>query len=159
MRNWPFLHASLSATDGSSQVAGKFDITSIPGTDGPGVSTLGGRSLAISPFTPNKATALEFVKFFTSEEQAQKRLALSSREGLPFRDLICPLRPLDGHCCHKRRKCRASPLRRPRWRRVRTSAVSPYTALRGGEKVTDMTLDYVFVDEHNRHKRLKGVIA
>ena len=79
MRNWPFLHASLSATDGSSKVAGKFSITSIPGTDGPGVSTLGGRSLAISPFTPNKATALEFVKFFTSEEQAQKRLALSSR--------------------------------------------------------------------------------
>ncbi|MHA7223109.1 extracellular solute-binding protein [Arthrobacter sp. RHLT1-20] len=35
MRNWPFLHASLSATDGSSKVAGKFDITSIPGTDGP----------------------------------------------------------------------------------------------------------------------------
>lgn len=79
MRNWPFLHASLSATDGSSQVAGKFGITSIPGTDGPGVSTLGGRSLAISPFTPNRATALEFVKFFTSEEQAAKRLELSSR--------------------------------------------------------------------------------
>ncbi|QOD04333.1 ABC transporter substrate-binding protein [Pseudarthrobacter sp. BIM B-2242] len=79
MRNWPFLHASLSATDGSSQVAGKFGITSIPGTDGRGVSTLGGRSLAISPFTPNKATALEFVKFFTSEEQAAKRLELSSR--------------------------------------------------------------------------------
>ena len=79
LRNWPFVYASLIATDGSSKVNGKFDITSIPGTDGPGVSTLGGRSLAISPFTPNKATALEFVKFFTSQEQAQKRLALSSR--------------------------------------------------------------------------------
>ena len=79
LRNWPFLYSSLSATDGSSKVAGKFGITSIPGTDGPGVSTLGGRSLAISPFTTNKATALEFIKFFTSEEQAQKRLALSSR--------------------------------------------------------------------------------
>ena len=60
-------------------MAGKFDITSIPGTNGPGVSTLGGRNLAISPFTQNKATALEFIKFFTSQEQAQKRLALSSR--------------------------------------------------------------------------------
>lgn len=79
MRNWPFLHASLSATDGSSKVAGKFDITSIPGVDGPGVSTLGGRSLAISPYTANKATALDFVKFFTSEEQSTKRLELSSR--------------------------------------------------------------------------------
>ena len=79
MRNWPFLHASMSATDGSSKVAGKFGITSIPGVDGPGVSTLGGRNLAISPFTPNKATALEFIKFFTSEEQSTKRLELSSR--------------------------------------------------------------------------------
>ncbi|WP_449371802.1 ABC transporter substrate-binding protein [Arthrobacter psychrolactophilus] len=79
MRNWPFLHASLSATDGSSKVAGKFDITSIPGVDGPGVSTLGGRNLAISPYTANKATALEFIKFFTSEEQSTKRLELSSR--------------------------------------------------------------------------------
>ena len=51
LRNWPFLYSSLSATDGSSYVAGKFDITSIPGTDGPGVSTLGGRNLAVSPFT------------------------------------------------------------------------------------------------------------
>lgn len=79
LRNWPFLYASLSATDGSSKVAGKFGITSIPGTDSTGVSTLGGRNLAVSPFTPNKATALEFIKFFTSEEQALKRLELSSR--------------------------------------------------------------------------------
>jgi multiple sugar transport system substrate-binding protein len=79
LRNWPFLYSSLSATDGSSKVAGKFGITSIPGTEGTGVSTLGGRNLAVSPFTPNKATALEFIKFFTSEEQARKRLELSSR--------------------------------------------------------------------------------
>lgn len=79
LRNWPFLYSSLSATDGSSKVAGKFGITSIPGTDGTGVSTLGGRNLAVSPFTANKATALEFIKFFTSEEQARKRLELSSR--------------------------------------------------------------------------------
>jgi multiple sugar transport system substrate-binding protein len=79
LRNWPFLYSSLSATDGSSKVTGKFSVTSIPGTSGPGVSTLGGRNLAVSPFTANKATALEFIKFFTSQEQAQKRLALSSR--------------------------------------------------------------------------------
>ncbi len=79
LRNWPFLYSSLSATDGSSKVAGKFGITSIPGTEGTGVSTLGGRNLAVSPFTANKATALEFIKFFTSEEQAAKRLELSSR--------------------------------------------------------------------------------
>ena len=59
-------------------MAGKFDITSIPGTR-PRRFHPRRRSLAISPFTPNKATALEFVNFFTSEEQAQKRLALSSR--------------------------------------------------------------------------------
>jgi multiple sugar transport system substrate-binding protein len=49
-------------------VAGKFDVTSIPGTNDPGVSTLDGRNVAVSPFTKNKATALEFIKFSTSEE-------------------------------------------------------------------------------------------
>ncbi|WP_279325273.1 extracellular solute-binding protein [Arthrobacter sp. Bz4] len=80
LRNWPFVYASLTATDGSSQVLDKFGISSVPGIgDNPGVSTLGGRNLAISPFTANKATALDFIKFFTSEEESRARLDKSSR--------------------------------------------------------------------------------
>jgi multiple sugar transport system substrate-binding protein len=79
MRNWPYIYKSLSATDGSSSVEGKFGVSAIPGEDGPGVSTLGGRNIAISSFAENKATALDFITFFTSREQQDARLALSSR--------------------------------------------------------------------------------
>ncbi|GAB3624952.1 ABC transporter substrate-binding protein [Mariniluteicoccus endophyticus] len=80
MRNWPFVHSSLSASDGSSKVNGKFDMSAIPGIgDHQGVSTLGGRNLAVSPFTKNKATALDFIKFFTSEEESKLRVEKSSR--------------------------------------------------------------------------------
>lgn len=78
-RNWPYIYNSLSATDGSSTVAGKFGVSAIPGEDGPGVSTLGGRNIAISSFAENKATALDFIAFFTSRQQEEARLALSSR--------------------------------------------------------------------------------
>ena len=67
-RQWPYQYAKANATDGSSQVAGKFDVAPLPGKDGPGVSTLGGHNFAISAFAKNKATALDFIKFFTSEE-------------------------------------------------------------------------------------------
>ncbi|WP_291048547.1 ABC transporter substrate-binding protein [Herbiconiux sp.] len=79
LRNWPYIYKSLSATDGSSSVSGNFGVSAIPGEDGPGVSTLGGRNIAISSYAENKATALEFIAFFTSREQEQERLALSSR--------------------------------------------------------------------------------
>jgi multiple sugar transport system substrate-binding protein len=54
-------------------------VSAIPGEDGPGVSTLGGRNIAISSFAENKATALDFIAFFTSRQQEEARLALSSR--------------------------------------------------------------------------------
>ncbi|MFB3978753.1 ABC transporter substrate-binding protein [Microbacterium proteolyticum] len=78
-RNWPYIYKSLSADDGSSAVAGKFGVSAIPGENGPGVSTLGGRNIAISSFAENKATAVDFIAFFTSREQEEARLALSSR--------------------------------------------------------------------------------
>jgi multiple sugar transport system substrate-binding protein len=79
LRNWPYVYASFSATDGSSGVQGKFATSPIPGETGPGVSTLGGRNIAISSYAENKETALDFITFFTSEEQQGERLALSSR--------------------------------------------------------------------------------
>ena len=79
LRNWPYVYASFNATDGSSSVQGKFATSPIPGETGPGVSTLGGRNIAISSFAENKATALEFITFFTGEEQQSERLELSSR--------------------------------------------------------------------------------
>ncbi|MPZ79627.1 MAG: extracellular solute-binding protein [Actinophytocola sp.] len=78
-RQWPYQWALANATDGSSTVAGKFDVAPLPGKDGPGVSTLGGHNFAISAFAPNKATALDFIKFFSSEEAQKSNLVATSQ--------------------------------------------------------------------------------
>jgi multiple sugar transport system substrate-binding protein len=78
-RQWPYQYAKANATDGSSQVAGKFDIAPLPGKSGPGVSTLGGHNFGISAFAENKATALDFIKFFTSEEAERSNLLATSQ--------------------------------------------------------------------------------
>lgn len=78
-RQWPYQYSLANATDGSSQVAGLFAVAPLPGLDGPGVSSLGGHALGISTYARNKATALEFIKFYTSKEQSQLYLELGSK--------------------------------------------------------------------------------
>lgn len=78
-RQWPYQYALANATDGSSQVAGKFGIAPLPGKDGPGVSTLGGHNFAVSAFGENKATALDFIKFFASKESQESNLLATSQ--------------------------------------------------------------------------------
>jgi multiple sugar transport system substrate-binding protein len=77
LRQWPYQWA-LSNKEGSSEVAGKFDVAPLPGLSGPGAPTLGGHNLAISAFAKNKATALDFIKFLTSEESQRANLLASS---------------------------------------------------------------------------------
>jgi len=78
-RQWPYIWNLANATDGTSKVAGKFDVAPLPGKDGPGVSTLGGHNFAISSFAKNKATALDFIKFFSSEENEKSNLLATSQ--------------------------------------------------------------------------------
>ena len=68
LRNWPYVY-NLASTEESSLVKDKFGVAPLPGIDGPGASSLGGHSTAISKFSDHKATAIDFVKFLTSEEQ------------------------------------------------------------------------------------------
>ncbi len=79
LRNWPYVYAKATATDGSSKINGKFDVSPLPGKSGPGVSTLGGHNFAISSFAENKATALDFIKFFTSEDSERSNLLATSQ--------------------------------------------------------------------------------
>jgi multiple sugar transport system substrate-binding protein len=67
LRNWPYLY-NLATTEGSSKVADKLGMTALPGTDGPGASSLGGHNVGVSVYSKNKATAADFLKFITSEE-------------------------------------------------------------------------------------------
>jgi multiple sugar transport system substrate-binding protein len=78
-RQWPYQYNLASKTDGSSQVAGKFAVAPLPGLNGPGSSSLGGHAMGISTYAENKASALDFIKFFTSKEQSQKNLELASQ--------------------------------------------------------------------------------
>jgi multiple sugar transport system substrate-binding protein len=78
-RQWPYQYAKANATDGSSEVAGKFAVAPLPGLDGPGQSTLGGHNYAISRFTQNKKTALEFIQFMAGEERQRANLQATSQ--------------------------------------------------------------------------------
>jgi multiple sugar transport system substrate-binding protein len=69
LRNWPYVYALASKPGKESAVAGKFAVAKLPGP-----SALGGHNHAISKFTKNKKTALEFIKFLTAPEQQRTRL-------------------------------------------------------------------------------------
>ncbi|TPG18251.1 ABC transporter substrate-binding protein [Pedococcus bigeumensis] len=77
LRNWPYVY-NLASTDASSKVKGKFAVAPLPGVSGPGTSTLGGHMAAISTYSKYKATALDFLKFLTSEEQQKTNMEKGS---------------------------------------------------------------------------------
>jgi multiple sugar transport system substrate-binding protein len=82
-RNWPYVYASAAKTDGSSKIAGKYDVAPLPGISGPGVSSLGGANLGIATNAENKGTAADFLKFMaTPESQKANTLATSNAPGL-----------------------------------------------------------------------------
>ncbi len=79
MRNWGGVYSQASKTDGSSQVVGKFAVAPLPGTTGPGVSSLGGHNYAVAKNAANKGTAVDFLHFMSSKEvQKSNALATSS---------------------------------------------------------------------------------
>ena len=78
LRNWAYVYALAQKTDGSSKVAGKFDVAPLPGKDGPGVSMLGGNNFAISSYAANKGTAVDFITYLNSPEAQKTRLLKTS---------------------------------------------------------------------------------
>ncbi|MET9395089.1 ABC transporter substrate-binding protein [Streptomyces sp. NPDC006624] len=73
-RNWPYVYALAQ----KSGIKGKFAVAPLPGLDGPGSSSLGGHNMAVSAYAENKATALDFIKFMTSEENTRTFLESAS---------------------------------------------------------------------------------
>jgi multiple sugar transport system substrate-binding protein len=67
LRNWPYVYAHLTG-DADSKVKGKFAVAPLPGMNGPGTSTLGGHSAAITVYSKHKATAYDFVKFIETPD-------------------------------------------------------------------------------------------
>ena len=62
--NWPYVYTAASASD--SKIAGKFGMTTLPGKNGPGVSSLGGIDLTVSAYSKYKTTAENFVAWMQS---------------------------------------------------------------------------------------------
>lgn len=73
-RNWPYQYASTSQKAKGNVVSDKFGISPIPGEKGLGASSLGGHNFALSSSGRNKATALDFMRFMTSERTSRKLL-------------------------------------------------------------------------------------
>ena len=84
-RQWPYQY-NLANGDEGTKVKGKFAVAPLPGLDGPGASSLGGHNLAISTYSKNKQSALDFIKFYTSEENQKANLELAS-QAPTFQDL------------------------------------------------------------------------
>jgi len=77
-RNWGYVY-NKAQSDKDSVVKGKFDVAPLPGITGPGVSSLGGHNYAIAANAANKGTAVDFLKFMSSEEvQKSNTLATSN---------------------------------------------------------------------------------
>ena len=80
LRNWPYVY-NLATTEGSSKVKDKFGhARHSPARPAPGASTLGGHSAAISVYSKNKATALDFLKFL--DHGGDRRSSSSRRASL-----------------------------------------------------------------------------
>ncbi len=76
-RNWGYVYSLAGKRDGSSKVAGRFDVARLPGLNGPGTSTLGGNNVALSAFSRHKRTARDFLAYVTGAG-AEKTYALGS---------------------------------------------------------------------------------
>ncbi|MFC7581429.1 ABC transporter substrate-binding protein [Schaalia naturae] len=70
-RNWPYQYVLSTEALGEDAVG----VSALPTIDGnPWVSSLGGHNLGISSYCKNQATALDFVKWYSSEEVQQQLL-------------------------------------------------------------------------------------
>jgi multiple sugar transport system substrate-binding protein len=78
-RQWPYQYALANKTDGTSKVVGKFAVAPLPGSSGPGVSSLGGHNLAISAYAKNKATSLDFIKYMVGADAQKANLLATSQ--------------------------------------------------------------------------------
>jgi multiple sugar transport system substrate-binding protein len=78
LRNWPYVYALAAKDEPANKVRGKFGAAPLPGFTGPGSSSLGGLNFAVSAFSKKQATAVEFAKFATNQENAKEMVGLTS---------------------------------------------------------------------------------
>ena len=77
LRNWPYVYALAAKDEPANKVRGKFGVAPLPGISGPGSSSLGGLNFAVSAYSKKQKSAIEFVKFATSQENAKEMVLLT----------------------------------------------------------------------------------
>jgi len=77
LRNWPYVYGLAAESDPANKVKGKVGIAPLPGFTGAGSSSLGGLNFAVSAFSKKQATAVEFTKFATSQENSKEMVGLT----------------------------------------------------------------------------------
>jgi multiple sugar transport system substrate-binding protein len=77
LRNWPYVYGLASESDPANKIKGKFDVVPLPGFTGPGSSSLGGLNFAVSAFSKKQATAVEFTKFATNQDNVKEMVGLT----------------------------------------------------------------------------------
>ena len=71
LRNWPYVY-NLAKTDASSKVKDKFAVAPLPGVSGPGASSLGGHSAAISVYSQAQGDRARLPEVPRSTDDQQK---------------------------------------------------------------------------------------
>jgi multiple sugar transport system substrate-binding protein len=77
LRNWPYVYSLAAKDEPANKVKGKFGVVPLPGFTGAGSSSLGGLNFAVSAFSTKQATAVEFTKFATTQENAKEMVGLT----------------------------------------------------------------------------------
>jgi multiple sugar transport system substrate-binding protein len=77
LRNWPYVYGLAAKADPANKVKGKVGIAPLPGFTGAGSSSLGGLNFAVSAFSKKQATAVEFTKFATNQDNAKEMVGLT----------------------------------------------------------------------------------
>jgi len=77
LRNWPYVYGLAAESDPANKVKGKVGIAPLPGFTGAGSSSLGGLNFAVSAFSKKQATAVEFTKFATNQDNAKEMVGLT----------------------------------------------------------------------------------
>ncbi len=77
MRNWPYAYSLGNAED--SAVAGLFDVSPLPATEGnPNAATLGGWQLSVSRYSDNQDAAAAVALYMASPEEQKRRAIVGS---------------------------------------------------------------------------------
>ncbi|MBV8932243.1 MAG: ABC transporter substrate-binding protein [Kutzneria sp.] len=78
LSNYSYVYARANTPGPDTAIAGKAAVAPIPGLDNPGVTSVGGHMMAVSAFSRHRQDTIEFVRYFTGEDNERQLLLKQS---------------------------------------------------------------------------------